>query len=226
MRVARADDAHARLDRQPHVGAGQVEPVGEAVDLERDAVSRARTAIVRSRSRAFSGRCPISRPVGWLRQRTAGCRIASVTRAVSSRRGARWPRCSESCTQSSSASTSSGASRLPSSRMSHSTPRRILNGASALVGGGDLLGLPAQGVAVQSGDDADVRRVVADGQVLVAAVAGGDAHLEHGRPAVRPLRVHVQVAAQVAPSSTSCGGACSSVPSRISGGGTARPRRP
>ena len=89
------------------------------------------TSIVRSRSSAFSGRCPISRPVGWLRQRTAGWRIASVDacrefparralpamerRAAPSRaRPARRP----------------AASRLPSLRMSHSTPRRILNGAS------------------------------------------------------------------------------------------------
>src|SRR5581483_8218374 len=88
------------------------------------------TSKTRSRSSAFSGLWPMSLPVGWLRQRTAGCRIASMTRAVISRRGARCPACSESCTYSSSASTSSGRSSVPSRRMSHSAPRRMRNGAS------------------------------------------------------------------------------------------------
>ena len=66
-----------------------------------------------------------------------------------------------------------------------------------LVGGRDLLGLAAHAVGVEPGDGADADRVVADRQVLVAAVAGGSAHLEDRRPAVRPGRVAVQVAADV-----------------------------
>jgi hypothetical protein len=66
-----------------------------------------------------------------------------------------------------------------------------------IVDSGDLLGLPAQVVGVEPGDDTHVRRVVADGEVLVTELAGGRGHLEHGRFSVRPRRVDVQVAADV-----------------------------
>ena len=66
-----------------------------------------------------------------------------------------------------------------------------------LVRGGDLLGLAAQRVGVEARDDAHVRRVVADREVLVAELARRERHLEHGRPAVRPGRVAVEVAADV-----------------------------
>jgi len=62
----------------------------------------------------------------------------------------------------------------------------------------DLLALPAQVVRRDARDDADVRRVVADREVLVAERAGRLAHLEHGRASVRPGRVAVEVAAHVA----------------------------
>ena len=45
--------------------------------------SSSATSSTRSRSSAFGGRWLMIRPVGWLRQRTAGCRIASVTFRVS-----------------------------------------------------------------------------------------------------------------------------------------------
>ena len=86
---------------------------------------------------------------------------------------------------------------MPSRRMSHSVPRRTRKGASSLVRGGDLLGLAAHAVGVQPGHGADADRVVADRQVLVAAVAGGLAHLEDRRLPVRPGRVAVQVAEDV-----------------------------
>ena len=66
-----------------------------------------------------------------------------------------------------------------------------------LVGGRDLLGLAAHAVGVEAGDGADADRVVADRQVLVAALARGPAHLQDRRPAVRPGRVAVQVAADL-----------------------------
>ena len=93
--------------------------------------SSSATSNTRSRSRAFSGRRLISRPLGWLRQRTYGLRSACSTRLVNSRRGIRWPPWTLACTQSSSASASSGRSSRPSGRMSHSIPRRMRNGASA-----------------------------------------------------------------------------------------------
>ena len=88
------------------------------------------TSKTRSRSSAFSGRWLRIRPFGCERQRAAGWRIASTTRSVIASRGARWPAWRLICTQSSSASTSSGRSSEPSGRMSHSLPRRIRNGAS------------------------------------------------------------------------------------------------
>ena len=53
------------------------------------------------------------------------------------------------------------------------------------------------GVRVEPGDDAYVRRVVADRDVLVAELARRAAHLLDRRPTVRPRCVHVQVAADV-----------------------------
>ena len=109
------------------------------------------TAIVRSRSSAFSGRCPISRPVGWLRQRTAGCRIASVTRAVSSRRGARWPAVErELHPLELGQHVVGGVETAVVADVALDTaqdPER----RQALVGCGDLLRLPPQGVAVKPG---------------------------------------------------------------------------
>ena len=58
----------AGRDRVADVLVAQVEPVGEAVRLQRDARLE-RDLERRSRSSAFGGRWLISRPVGWLRQR-------------------------------------------------------------------------------------------------------------------------------------------------------------
>ena len=87
-----------------------------------------------------------------------------------------------------------------------------------LVGRGDLLGLAADVVGREPADRADGRRVVADREVLVAAVARRAAHLLHARPAVRPGRVAVQVAADVAPARRARGGSPRNGSSRSSGG--------
>ena len=68
-----------------------------------------------------------------------------------------------------------------------------------LVHRGDLLRLTAQVVGVEPRHDADVRRVVADRDVVVTQLARGERHLEHGRLAVGPRAVHVQVTANVGP---------------------------
>ena len=69
----------------------------------------------------------------------------------------------------------------------------------AVVGLLDLLALSAQRVGVEARDDTDVRRVVADREVLVAEVAGGGSHVEHRVAAVRPRRMAVEIAAHVVP---------------------------
>ena len=61
----------------------------------------------------------------------------------------------------------------------------------------DLLGLAPNRVAVEPRHRADSGRVIADCEVLVAATLRGLAQLEHARLAVRPRRVHVQVAADL-----------------------------
>ena len=85
--VRRAHDPHARR-RAPRGRARRCRSSRSGSPLTSSATPVASAVSnVRSRSRAFSGRWPIRRPVGWLRQRTAGWCIAWVTRAVSSRRG-------------------------------------------------------------------------------------------------------------------------------------------
>ena len=168
MRVRRAHDRHARLDRRAHVHVAQVEPAARARSPRPRRPSPARPRTRARDRRAFSGRWLMIRPVGWLRQRTAGCRIASSVRFVISACGARWPACTLACTHSSSASTSSGRSSEPSGRMSHSIPRRIRNGASSSFAAAISSRLPAHVVGVEPRHDADVARVVADRQVLVA----------------------------------------------------------
>ena len=56
------------------VGAGKIEPVGQAVHLERDAgLGRDGEDLVQVER--ISGRWLSSRPFGWLRHRAAGCCI-------------------------------------------------------------------------------------------------------------------------------------------------------
>jgi hypothetical protein len=66
-----------------------------------------------------------------------------------------------------------------------------------LVHGRDLLPLSPQLVGGQPRDDPHVRRVVADGQVLVAERASGESHAPHGFATVGPGRVAVEVALDV-----------------------------
>ncbi len=66
-----------------------------------------------------------------------------------------------------------------------------------LVGGRDLLSLPADVVGIETGDDRHRARVVADREVLVAELARRPSHLLDRRLAVGGSRVHVQVAADV-----------------------------
>ena len=66
-----------------------------------------------------------------------------------------------------------------------------------LVRGRDLLGLAADVVRGEAADGSHSGRVVADREIVVAALPGGAAHLLDARPSVRPRRVGVEVAADV-----------------------------
>ncbi len=126
------------------------------------------TAIVSSMSSAFGGRRPISRPVGWLSARTAGWRIASVTRFVSSRAGHPLARVDAGgdpveLVQDVVGQIQRAVGKDVALDAAQDPERR-----ERLVGRGDLLALAAHVVGGQAGHDADARRVVADGDVLVA----------------------------------------------------------
>ena len=108
----------------------EVDPVGQAVRLDRRAVRGARRedrlevdgvrrAVVEDAALRMADRLA---PRDARRPRACAC--------VSCSRDCRWPACTDACTQSSSARTSSGRSSVPSARMSHSLPRRTRNGAS------------------------------------------------------------------------------------------------
>ena len=94
-----------------------------------------------------------------------------------------------------------------------------------LVGGGDLLALAADVVGREPADGADGRRVVADREVVVAALARRPPHLLDARAAVRPRRVAVQVAADLARARRARGGSPRNGASRSSGGHHGIPSR-
>ena len=108
--------------------SAQIEPVRRPFTSTALPFSSA-TSSARSRSRAF--RTVVDDPPDRVRE-APHARIAERLHDAlrHSRRGVRWPPCTLACTQSSSASTSSGRSSFPSGRMSHSMPRRTRNGAS------------------------------------------------------------------------------------------------
>ena len=176
----------------------QVEPVGQAVHLERDAFLERDLEAALEVERVL--RAVVDQPPVRVREAATPPGAASPRRHASGQLGARpaaGPRGALSCTQSSSASTSSGRSSEPSGRMSHSIPRSTRNGASRSFASAISSPCRRRRVGVEPGHDADVRRVVADREVLVPERDRGLAHLQHARLAVRPRRVHVQVAAHV-----------------------------
>ena len=224
---ARQCDRRSRRRRQrvAHMLAAEIEPRRQPVDLQRDAL-RPRRSNTRSRSSALSGRRLISRPVGWLRQRTAGWRSASCTRwssrhaACAARRG-RWPgpsRARRGHRREVRAARRAGC-RIRSRAASGTAP--------APVGRGDLLALTAHVIGAEPRHRPDRRGVVADGQVLVAAGAGGAPHLATlARPSDQV--VWQCRSPRISPTSTSRGGVPRNGASRSSGGhqGTPRRRRP
>ena len=218
VRVGRADDLHAGAQRVADVLAAEVEAGGEAVDLERDAVLErdledalevegvlraaadeparrvAEAAHVRVAQRLLDA-------LGHLRAAASAARRArspAPSRARRGRRrGGRAGRRAGCRTRSRAGRGTARAARWPPR-----SPRAWRRTSSA----------------VSPRTAPDGRRVVADRDVVVAALARGAAHLLDARPAVRPRRVAVQVAADVGSSSTSAGGSPRNGSSRSSGG--------
>ena len=155
------------------------------------------TSNTRSRSSAFSGRRPMIRPIGWLRQRTAGWRSASSTRRVSSLARHPLPAVHAGLDPVELGEDVVGEVEPAVGQDVALDPAQDAERRQALVGGGDLLALAADVVGGQAAHRAHGRRVVADRDVVVAALARGAAHLLDAEAAVGPGRVAVQVAADV-----------------------------
>ena len=92
---------------------------------------------------------------------------------------------------------SSGRSSAPVGQDVALDPAQHAERRQQFIRGSDLLGLAADVVGRKPADGAHGRRVIADREVLVAALPRGAGHLLDARPSVRPGRVAVQVAADV-----------------------------
>ena len=131
--------------------------------------SRARPRTCARGRAAFGGRWLIIRPFGWLSARTAGCRIASVTLRVSFSRGSPLAGMQAQLHPFELLEHVVGQVERAVAADVHLRAAENPKRRELLVDAGDLLGLPAQGVRVETGHDPDVRRVVADREILVAS---------------------------------------------------------
>ena len=159
---------------------------------------RSATSNTCSRSSAFSGRRPMIRPFGWLRQRTAGCceRLDHAPGHLLARHP--LPAVHAGLDPVELGEHVVGEVEPAVGQDVALDPAQDAERREALVGGGDLLALAADVVGGQATHRADGRRVVADGDVVVATLEGGAAHLLDAEAAVGPGRMAVQVAADVA----------------------------
>ena len=171
--VGRADDRDAGLPREADVLVAQVEPGRQPVHLDRAAllgepgedgleVDRVRRAVVdqppgRVAEAADVGR--VERGQHALRQLLARAALAAVDARLHP------VELGQQVVGEVERAVAADVALGPAQE----AERREL-----LVGGRDLLGLAAHAVGVEPGDGADADRVVADRQVLVAALAGGD----------------------------------------------------
>ena len=129
----------------------------------------------------------MSRPVGWLRQRTCGLRSASSTR-----RGHLAPRHPLAAVDARLHPVELGEDVVgqvepPVGEDVALDPAQDAERREPLVGRRDLLGLPADVVGAEAAHGADRRRVVADREVLVAALAARRAPSPRRSPG-RPTR--------------------------------------
>jgi hypothetical protein len=99
MRVRGAEDRNAGFDGEANLLVAETSRSGKPF-VSSAIPSSSATSITRSSCRAFGGRWLMMRPFGWLRQRAAGCRIASTTLRVRPSASWRCPAWSESCTDS------------------------------------------------------------------------------------------------------------------------------
>ena len=196
MRVGRARDSHAGLDGEPHVLAAQIQPAGQAIDLERDA--RLERHLDRPLEIEVVRRAVPDQPPGRVAQASDGrmahglghtCREFRARCALPAMERELDPlELGEHVVRQVEAPVTANVAL----HAAQNPERRQL-----LVRGGDLLALATERIGVEAGHDPDVRRVIADREVLVASLPRSGAHLVHGRAAVRPGRVGMQVSADL-----------------------------
>ena len=194
--IGRDNDLDARLDRPAHVLAAEVQPVREPVHLERDArferhpehlvqVERILRPVVDDPplrvAQAADVRVPhrLDRPLGQLARRHPLPAMDARLHPLE---------LGQHVVRQIQRAIAEDVALAPTQ-----DPKR----RQPFVRSRDLLALATHVVGGQPGNCADARRVVADGQVLVAALARRLAHLEHARLPVRPGRMAVEVAADV-----------------------------
>ncbi len=196
VRVGRADDPRPGGDRLGDVGPAEVEPRRQAVDLERDAALDGERVgaveverVLRPAADHPPGRVAEAADVGVVeRGLDAGGHLRAwhPLAAVDARLHPVELR-----------QHVVGEVEPPVREDVALDPAQDAERREQLVRGGDLLALAADVVRREALDGADRRRVVADRDVVVAAVDRGARHLLDRGAAVRPGRVAVQVAADV-----------------------------
>ena len=207
------------LDRLPHVDVAQVEPVGQAVHLERDVLLERDLDQPVDVELVLGAAVDVAGPSGARGRRRAGCAAPRSTRSVCSRFGRRWPPWTLACTQSSSREDRSAAGRAGRPGGCRTRCRAGRGRARAHRSTSAISSAwRRRSSGVQAAHGADGRRVVADREVLVAALDRGERHLLDARPPVRPGGVRSAGRRGSRASSTSGGGSSRNGCSRSSGG--------
>src|SRR5438105_8282606 len=197
VRVRRADDGHAGFDGETHLLVPQVEPVRQPVRLERDALGERDLEHALQHQRV--GRPVVDDP---------SLRVAEAAHGGMAHRLddlLRQPVCVLSLSRVERELHPLELRERVVGEIERSVAPDVALGAAQDaerckrgVHRVDLLRLTAQRAGVETRHDADVRRVVADREVLVAAATCRHGHLLDRRLAVRPRRVTVQVASDLA----------------------------
>ena len=196
VRVGRADDLQPGAQRVADVLAAQVEPGGQAVDLERDPL------LERDRVDPLEVDGVLGPAADQPPRRMAEAAHVRVAQRLLDAPGHLRPRHPLPAVHARLDPVELGEHVVGQVEPAVGQdvaldPAQDAERRQPLVRGRDLLGLAADVVGREPRNGADGRRVVADRDVVVAALERGAAHLLDARAAVGPRRVAVQVAADV-----------------------------
>ena len=163
---------HAGRDREPHVLARRSSRSGSPFDLDRDAGLERDLEDARSRSSAFCGRWLMMPPLRMAEAAHARVahRLGHPLRQLVARRRA-GPRAARAAPSRARRARRRAGRACRRRGCRTRSPRRTRNGASCSFAAAISSPCRRSASASRPGHDADVRRVVADREVLVAAVA-------------------------------------------------------